>query len=181
MANAGININGDGSIHDITSMNGKVECVAVARVQEGIYEVYGTLGMVPPPYGWGHVTNPVDRITAQVEVDGQVIRVETRNQADELTDISSMVALHIVIPDREIDVYPLPGPDPEPDAPTYYAQLRAIADEQILMLQDLIDIGESTPEIQTRIIAWKRYRVALSAVPGQPGWPSHVTWPDLVE
>lgn len=64
MANAGINIKGDGTIHDLTSMNGQVENVAVLRVQEGIYEMHGTLGMVAQPYGWGHVTNPADKITA---------------------------------------------------------------------------------------------------------------------
>ena len=32
----------------------------------------------------------------------------------------------------------------------------------ITHLQDLIDIGESTPETQSKLIEWKKYRVALN-------------------
>lgn len=182
MANAGININGDGTIHDITSMNGKVEGVTVSRVQDGIYELRGTLGLVPPPYGWGHVTNPIDKITAHIEVGDDVIRLETRNQAGECVDIPSMVAMHIVVADREMEVNPPPEePQPQRDSAKHYFQLRAVADEQILGLQDLNDIGESTAENRAHLIAWKRYRIALCAVPKQPDWPFDVIWPEVVE
>lgn len=93
-----------------------------------------------------------------------------------------MVALHIVIADREIDSYLLPESKrtSEPDAATHFTQLTSVADEHILMLQDLIDIGEATPEIQSRIMLWKRYRVALNDVPNQTGWPADVVWPDVI-
>ncbi|RFP92871.1 phage tail protein, partial [Pseudomonas putida] len=58
MARAAININGDGSILDITSL-GKAD-ITVEHPGPGQYLVSGTLGMCPPPEGWGYVINQMD-------------------------------------------------------------------------------------------------------------------------
>ncbi|RFP92754.1 phage tail protein, partial [Pseudomonas putida] len=58
MARAAINIKGDGSILDITSL-GKAD-ITIEHPGPGQYLVSGTLGMCPPPEGWGYVINQMD-------------------------------------------------------------------------------------------------------------------------
>ncbi|MEE5107222.1 phage tail assembly chaperone [Pseudomonas alliivorans] len=177
MANAGINITGDGTINDITSPNGRTQDVSVFRLSAGVYELHGTQGLVPPPYGWGYASNPVDRITVAISVVDDIIHVETRDDAGALVDIPSMLTLHIVVADRETSRDDTPVPQPKPDAATHYLQLRAVTDERILSMEDLIDIGEAAPELELQVLDWKRYRVALNELPKQPGWPVNVAWP----
>lgn len=57
------------------------------------------------------------------------------------------------------------------------AQRRAIADVAIAPLQDAFDIGEATPDDEARLKLWKKYRVALSRVPEQGGYPNEIDWP----
>lgn len=57
------------------------------------------------------------------------------------------------------------------------ARLRKIADDAIAPLQDAMDLGEATAEEGAELTAWKRYRVALSRLPDQPGYPKEITWP----
>lgn len=181
MANAGINITGDGAINDITSVNGRTQEVAVLRLEAGVYELHGTLGLVPPPYGWGFAANPIDRIAVELTTAGDIIHIETRSEAGELVDIPSMLTLHVVVPDRDGGWQPAPEPSPQPFNETKYLQLRAVTDERILRLQDLIDIGEATSEMHQHVLDWKRFRVALNDVENQSTWPHDVTWPEKPE
>ncbi|WP_447742357.1 tail fiber assembly protein [Pseudomonas laurentiana] len=59
------------------------------------------------------------------------------------------------------------------------AQRRAAADNAIAPLQDAIDLEEATAEEADRLKAWKRYRIALSRVPEQAGYPNEIDWPSL--
>lgn len=57
------------------------------------------------------------------------------------------------------------------------AQRRAAADAAIAPLQDAVDIDEATPDEEARLKLWKKYRVALSRVPEQEGYPNRIDWP----
>ncbi|MNQ79781.1 Caudovirales tail fiber assembly protein [compost metagenome] len=54
------------------------------------------------------------------------------------------------------------------------------ASQEIAVLTDALDpdiISEPSAEDQVKLIAWKAYRVALSKVDQQPGYPQAITWP----
>lgn len=59
------------------------------------------------------------------------------------------------------------------------AQQRAVADTAIAPLQDAVDLEEATSVEVDALKAWKRYRVALSRLPEQPGFPGTIDWPEL--
>jgi len=56
---------------------------------------------------------------------------------------------------------------------------RAIADATIAPLQDAVDIDEATESEVALLKAWKRYRVALSRLPEQSGYPITIDWPAI--
>lgn len=53
----------------------------------------------------------------------------------------------------------------------------AVATREIDPLQDLIDLGESTPKDEDKLLEWKTYRAAVSKVQTQAGYPGSVVWP----
>lgn len=57
------------------------------------------------------------------------------------------------------------------------AQRRAIADAAIAPLQDSVDLDAATPDEVELLKAWKRYRIALSRLHEQPGYPTDIEWP----
>lgn len=57
------------------------------------------------------------------------------------------------------------------------AQRRAVADAAIAPLQDALELDEATEAEAALLKEWKRYRVALSRLPEQEGYPSEVDWP----
>ncbi|MFJ4056724.1 tail fiber assembly protein [Pseudomonas sp. NPDC089743] len=57
------------------------------------------------------------------------------------------------------------------------AGLRKVADDAIAPLQDAVDIDEATADEEARLKLWKKYRVALSRVPEQEGYPIAIDWP----
>lgn len=57
------------------------------------------------------------------------------------------------------------------------AQRRAAADAAIAPLQDAVDIDEATTDEEARLKLWKKYRVALSRLPEQEGYPNEIDWP----
>ena len=57
------------------------------------------------------------------------------------------------------------------------AAQRAAADSAIAPLQDAFDLDDATEAEATALKAWKKYRVALSRVPEQPGYPIDIDWP----
>lgn len=57
--------------------------------------------------------------------------------------------------------------------------LRLVADTAIAPLQDAVELEEATEAEAALLKEWKRYRVALSRVPEQAGYPATVDWPAL--
>lgn len=57
------------------------------------------------------------------------------------------------------------------------AQRRVVADAAIAPLQDAVELDEATEAEAALLIDWKRYRVALSRLPDQEGYPSDIEWP----
>lgn len=56
----------------------------------------------------------------------------------------------------------------------------AYATTRIAPLQDMVDLGEATPEEEAALLAWKRYRIALTRITStSAGWPSAVQWPAM--
>jgi len=61
----------------------------------------------------------------------------------------------------------------------YMAQRRAVADAAIAPLQDAVELDEATEAEAALLKEWKRYRVALSRLPEQEGYPNEIDWPAL--
>lgn len=59
------------------------------------------------------------------------------------------------------------------------AQRRAVADAAIAPLQDAVELDEATEAEAALLIDWKRYRVALSRLADQEGYPNDIDWPAL--
>jgi Caudovirales tail fibre assembly protein. len=57
------------------------------------------------------------------------------------------------------------------------ASLRKEADHEIAPLQDAVDLDEATDADLALLKLWKKYRVALSKVEAQPGYPVSIDWP----
>lgn len=98
---AAINIIGaTGATYDLVSL-GSLD-VTSSRVNKGVYQVKGTLGLVPyPPIdsGWGYTVNQMD-LAADVEVafEEGVLTV-TVSKGGVPYDIKHMITLHILVPD----------------------------------------------------------------------------------
>lgn len=75
------------------------------------------------------------------------------------------------------------GPPPQPPAPTaadILAQrdlLLAEATLRIAPLQDAVDLDEATAAEVALLKKWKQYRVSLSRIEQQAGFPANVSWP----
>lgn len=63
------------------------------------------------------------------------------------------------------------------DVVAQQAQRRAAADAAIAPLQDAVELEEATDTETALLKEWKRYRVALSRLPEQEGYPSGIDWP----
>ncbi|XWO09054.1 tail fiber assembly protein [Pseudomonas hunanensis] len=59
------------------------------------------------------------------------------------------------------------------------ARRRLAADAAIAPLQDAVDLDDASAEEADRLKAWKRYRISLSRLPEQTGWPIEIEWPEL--
>lgn len=59
------------------------------------------------------------------------------------------------------------------------ARRRAVADAAIAPLQDAVDLEDATPEEAEALRAWKRYRIVLSRLPEQSGYPIEIDWPEM--
>ncbi|MFJ4347800.1 tail fiber assembly protein [Pseudomonas sp. NPDC089401] len=55
--------------------------------------------------------------------------------------------------------------------------LRAAADSAIAPLQDAVDLGRADQAKKDLLLAWRNYRVDLSEVPDQVGYPAEIEWP----
>jgi len=172
MARAAINILGvDGSIIDITSL-GKAD-ITVEHPGPGQYLVSGTLGMCPPPEGWGYVINQMDAgaSVATSFADGVLLDGEP-------ADLLHSITLHVSVEEAPVPLPPEPIPaDPLQQAQEEVARLRAIADAAIAPLQDAVDLEEATEAEIALLKEWKRFRVALNRLPEQAGYPATIDWP----
>lgn len=176
---AAINILGStGTIIDITSLG--LDSISAEHPEIGQYLIYGTLGMAPPPEGWGYVVNQVDssKTVAISFADGQLSVSVT--QAGEPVDLQHSITLHVAVESAPPVAFQAPPPlihDVVELVAQRLADLRSAADYVIAPLQDAVDLGEATPEEEAQLLAWKRYRVALNRVPQQAGYPGTIDWP----
>lgn len=176
MARAAININGDGSVIDITSL-GKSD-ITVEHPGPGQYLVAGTLGMCPPPEGWGYVINQMDAgASVATSFADNVLLVRVAKDG-EPADLLHSITLHVSVEEAPVPLPPEPVPvDPLQQAQEEVARLRMIADTAIAPLQDAVDLEEATEAEVALLKDWKRYRVALNRLPEQPGYPTAIDWP----
>ena len=58
---------------------------------------------------------------------------------------------------------------------------RSHAEYMIRPLQDAVDIEDATDEEILKLKEWKKYRVALSRVSAQEGYPQDFEWPEIPE
>lgn len=54
---------------------------------------------------------------------------------------------------------------------------RLVVDTAIAPLQDAVDLEVATETEAALLKEWKRYRVALSRLPEQEGYPTTINWP----
>lgn len=178
---AAINILGStGEIINISSLGNRD--IASEKSSVGKYIISGTLGMVPAPDGWGHVVNQLDNdAVVIIGFDGEKLVVDVSRNG-EPSDLAHSITLHVVVPSwappmPDLPVEPDPAPDPLAVAQATQAQLRAYADYVIAPLQDVVELGEATEAEAALLMDWKRYRVALSRLPDQEGYPNEINWP----
>lgn len=101
MTRAAINVLGaTGATYDFVTQGNTP--VTSARLSKGVYQITGSLGMVPfPPVddGWGYTVNQVDR-RADVETDFADGLLTVTVTKDGLPyDLKHMITLHILVPD----------------------------------------------------------------------------------
>ncbi|PLU86358.1 phage tail protein [Pseudomonas plecoglossicida] len=177
MARAAINILGDGSIIDITSL-GKAD-ITVEHPGPGQYQVAGTLGMCPPPEGWGYVINQMDAGASVVTSFADEVLLVSVTKDGEPADLLHSITLHVSVEETPVPLPPEPIPaDPLQQAQEEAARLRVIADAAIAPLQDAVDLEEATEAEVVLLKEWKRFRVALNRLPEQAGYPANIEWPN---
>jgi hypothetical protein len=171
---AAINILGStGEIIDITTLG--VDTLTTAHPSPGVYLVYGSLGMAPPPEGWGYVLNQADADkTVDIQFADGILTITTALTGETL-DLAHSITLHLSV--EEAPPVPEPPIDPGVAAQEQLSRLRTLADSTIAPLQDAVDIGESTDEEVIALKAWKKFRIALTRAPAQAGYPQSIDWP----
>lgn len=101
----------------------------------------------------------------------------TRDVPMEERYTSQMIAQMVIYDPQNPPVAPeRPAPTASQVLAERSARLTA-ATREIDPLQDLIDLGESTPEDEDKLTEWKTYRAAVSKVQTQAGYPGSVVWP----
>lgn len=180
MTRAAINLNGPtGEVIDVTSLGSSA--ITSHKAGPGEYRVLGTLGMVPPPEGWGYVINPLDA-GVELSIHHRVPVLEISVSRDGVaTDLQHSLTLHVAVEALPVESIAEPKPDPRVAALREIGQRRAQADQAIAPLQDAVDLDEASELEQQRLRAWKRYRVALNRLPDQGGFPDTLEWPTIPE
>ncbi|POA21519.1 hypothetical protein C1886_04395 [Pseudomonas sp. FW300-N1A1] len=64
-----------------------------------------------------------------------------------------------------------------PAARSQQKRLMQDAGLAVAPLQDAVDLGVATDEQVEQLSTWKYYRIELSEVPQQVGWPRTIEWP----
>lgn len=171
---AAINILGStGEVIDITSLG--VSNLTTQHPGPGQYLVLGTLGMVPPPLGWGHVVNQLDAdCSVSISFNEGILAVSVARDG-EPSDLLHSITLHVAV--EELPPMVAPEPDKAELAQRELSSRRSDADHAIAPLQDAVDVDEATESDMAALKAWKKYRLALSRVPDQAGYPLSIEWP----
>lgn len=176
---AAVNILGaDGAVIDVTSLGANT--ITTEHPGPGQYLVHGTLGMVPPPEGWGYVLNQVDAsCSVAINYNDGVLAVSVAKDG-EPANLAHSITLHVAVDSLPVQVVPeltAPEADPMETAFAEITRLRAVADYVISPLQDAVDVDEATDASLAALNSWKKYRVALSRVIEQPQFPDAIEWP----
>ena len=77
----------------------------------------------------------------------------------------------------DIEVIPLPPPT-EAEQQARLNTLLKQAAAAMASLEDAEKIGIITDNEAAKLLAWRRYRVALYRLPESEGWPADVEWPE---
>jgi len=127
------------------------------------------------------VTNP-DGVVIEPAYSGTLLHA-----ADDEVPIEERFTPEFVATLREYDPIAEPNPpelQPPPVPPVTAAQalatrdaLKAYATSMIDPLADAVEMDEATPAEVAALKAWKQYRLALSRIEQQPGFPASVEWP----
>lgn len=176
---AAVNILGaDGTVIDVTSLG--ANAITTEHPGPGQYLVHGTLGMVPPPEGWGYVLNQVDAsCSVAITYNDGVLAVSVA-KGGEPANLAHSITLHVAVDSLPVHGVPeltAPEPDPMEVAIAELNRLRSVADYAIAPLQDAVDVDEATDADLAALKSWKKYRVALSRVIEQPQFPDAIEWP----
>lgn len=190
---AALNILGvDGTLVDATSLG--VSEITTSRSGIGQYEIRGTLGMAPPPEGWGYVVNLVDSDkSVDITYVDEVLKVNITTDG-EPADLLHSITLHVAVDALPPFIPPIVVP-PVTDALTAakaeFTARNTKAIAQIARIQDRINTieygitaGESSPEDEAEQVAlqvvlkvWKSYKFSLGKVTGHATWPAAPIWP----
>ncbi|QJI29893.1 phage tail protein [Pseudomonas sp. ADAK18] len=178
---AAINILGaDGTLLNVTSLG--VNTISTEHPRAGQYLIHGTLGMAPPPEGWGYALNQADAgCTVAISYNDAVLAVSI-DKDGEPADLAHSITLHVAVealPPQKMPQSPPPAVDPLEVAQAEITRLRAAADYAIAPLQDAVDVDEATDADLAALKSWKKYRVALNRVPEQPDYPLAIEWPEV--
>ncbi|MCF9010947.1 tail fiber assembly protein, partial [Pseudomonas carnis] len=171
---AAVNILGaDGAVIDVTSLGANT--ITTEHPGPGQYLVHGTLGMVPPPEGWGYVLNQVDAsCSVAINYNDGVLAVSVAKDG-EPADLAHSITLHVAVDSLPVQVVPeltAPEADPMETAFAEITRLRSVADYAIAPLQHAVDVDESTDADLAALNAWERHRAAPTRVMGQPQSPA---------
>ncbi|WP_052673003.1 hypothetical protein [Pseudomonas sp. ES3-33] len=189
---AALNILGfDGSVIDVTSLG--VSTITTEHPSTGKYLVFGTLGMAPPPLGWGYVVNQMDNnASVAISYADQVLTVDIAVDGQP-ANLQHSITLHVEV--EEIVVIP-PVVEPVVVDPVASAAAELVARsssaavfiarilDRVETLSYGIEAGEASEEdeaeqaaLQLSLKAWKGYKFALGKVATQSTWPAAPLWP----
>ncbi|MFJ2981181.1 MULTISPECIES: tail fiber assembly protein [unclassified Pseudomonas] len=79
--------------------------------------------------------------------------------------------------DQELDALLNPPVDYVAIVQAEILRLRFSADQAIAPLQDAVEFGRADQAKQDLLRAWRNYRIDLSEVPEQAGYPTDIDWP----
>jgi hypothetical protein len=112
-------------------------------------------------------------IPATVEIEGREVPLAERYHPDFVTALVEVPAGHHVTPGWHWDGAAFAIP-PAPSVTEVEARARRDA---LLAGSDWTQLSDAPLSAEAKA-AWASYRVALRGLPGQPGFPSSVIWPE---
>lgn len=128
----------------------------------------------------------VEIIMPATDEEGADIPIERRFHPDFVATLVAVAdGLAVATGDTwsEADGFEPPPPPPALTADQVKATRDALLAEatlRIAPLQDAIDLDEATAPETALLKLWKQYRVALSRIEQQAGFPAAVVWPKVV-